>query len=166
MSYEPTVWRTGDKVTAPLMNKLEQGVAAMKGGALTVTLLHEYDEQNDSYIVTADKTASEMYEACKNGGIHCVFTDGDEYEELNIVLQLLSFAHYSSNASGGIPSGRSGGQKASGGSPPPPIYEYGFAFMAYMYPNSMLVQAFASTGSDYPVFEFDADQSEEPGVSS
>ena len=36
MSYEPTVWKTGDVVTSEKLNKLENGVANA-GGAMIVT---------------------------------------------------------------------------------------------------------------------------------
>ena len=64
MSYTPTVWRTGDKVTAPLMNKLEQGVANAKGGSEMLVVTGTVDGSNK---VVLDKTALEIYEACLNG---------------------------------------------------------------------------------------------------
>ena len=36
MSYEPTVWQTGDVVTSAKLNKLENGVANAGGGVLIV----------------------------------------------------------------------------------------------------------------------------------
>ena len=36
MAYEPTVWQTGDVVTAEKMNKLEQGVASGGSGMMIV----------------------------------------------------------------------------------------------------------------------------------
>ena len=54
MSYEPTVWQTGDTVTAEKLNKLEQGVANA-GGILIVT-------QSGSPL-TLDKTWQEINSA-------------------------------------------------------------------------------------------------------
>jgi len=73
MSYEPTVWKTGDVVTSAKLNKLEQGVAGggSGGGAL---LLHE-DENG-----TLDKTYAEIAEAAQTSVV-MVFTLINEGEE-------------------------------------------------------------------------------------
>lgn len=34
MSYTPTNWQTGDTITAPLLNKMEQGIASAGGGGV------------------------------------------------------------------------------------------------------------------------------------
>jgi len=38
MSYTPTVWKKGDKITSEKLNKLENGVAGSGGGALMCSL--------------------------------------------------------------------------------------------------------------------------------
>lgn len=58
MAYEPTVWQTGDVVTAEKMNKLENGVANSGGGGFL--LVHVENS-------TMDKTWNEIKEALDNG---------------------------------------------------------------------------------------------------
>lgn len=62
MSYEPTVWQTGDVVTAEKMNKLEQGVANSGGGGFL--LVHVLVSVSSA---TMDKTWNEINEALDNG---------------------------------------------------------------------------------------------------
>ena len=42
MSYTPTEWSTGDTITAALLNKMENGIAAGGGGNPLVTLTFPY----------------------------------------------------------------------------------------------------------------------------
>lgn len=62
MAYTPTVWATGDVITAEKLNKAEQGIAdAYEVFTVTVT------ESNGTY--TADKTYAEIVESLENGSI-------------------------------------------------------------------------------------------------
>ena len=47
--YEPTVWKSGDIITAEKLNKLENGVESAGGGEESniVTVLFTYDRQDD-----------------------------------------------------------------------------------------------------------------------
>jgi len=74
MSYEPTIWRTGDKVTAPLMNKLEQGVANSGSGG-TVFVNGTVDQENMS--MELDMTAGDMWQAYSDGKRLVVSYDAD-----------------------------------------------------------------------------------------
>lgn len=66
MSYTPTNWQSGDKVTAEKLNKIEQGIA----GAGGILVVHEtYDSTND--IHTLDKTWNEIKNALSLG-ILCI----------------------------------------------------------------------------------------------
>lgn len=82
MSYEPTVWQTGDVVTSQKLNKLEQGVADAGGGggALIVDteLLHE-----DS--IKCLITAGEMLAAAKVGPVIIKFSFGGEDYYFNVI---------------------------------------------------------------------------------
>lgn len=63
MAYEPTVWKSGDLVTANKLNKLEQGVAN-SGGIMVV--------HNTSLLdgaITFDKTWQEIYDALSTGSV-------------------------------------------------------------------------------------------------
>lgn len=57
MSYTPTVWATGDVVTAEKLNKLEQGVASAGGGSGGGVMI--VNDVNG----TLDKTWQEIYDA-------------------------------------------------------------------------------------------------------
>ena len=71
MSYEPTVWETGDVVTAEKMNKLERGVVNA-GGILIVTA--------SGSPRTLDKTWNEINSALLPVLIHTI-TSTEEGEE-------------------------------------------------------------------------------------
>lgn len=59
MSYTPTQWKIGDKVTTAKLNKLEQGVAEGSGGYLLVHV-----DQNTG---TCDQTFGTIKEALTSG---------------------------------------------------------------------------------------------------
>lgn len=60
MSYTPTVWNTGDTITAEKLNKLENGVAVLSNYDIVFT--HGYDE-NDNDVFTADGLSiEELYQ--------------------------------------------------------------------------------------------------------
>lgn len=80
MSYEPTVWKSGDVVTSAKLNKLEQGVAGGGGGGEGgngVLAVHSvYDEQQDTLVL--DKTGQTILDALKNGQIILYTFTGEE----------------------------------------------------------------------------------------
>lgn len=59
MSYEPTQWAVGDKITAAKMNKIEDGIA---NRSLKVIV----EEQNNDLVITSH-TWQEIYDAMDNG---------------------------------------------------------------------------------------------------
>ena len=67
MAYTPTEWKTGDVITAPKLNNIEQGIV----GAGNVLLLR-FDLETGQ----ADKTWNEIANYMANGGI--VFTTDSE----------------------------------------------------------------------------------------
>ena len=73
MSYTPTVWATGDVVTAEKLNKLEQGVAAAGGGSggggnvLVVNVTATSTSDGDT--VTFDKTFAELKAAYESNAV-------------------------------------------------------------------------------------------------
>lgn len=71
MSYEPTVWKTGDVVTSAKLNKLEQGVAS---GGLVVTGIDPVYQSG-----TLNKTWQEIFDAVSSGRF-VVAADTFEYE--------------------------------------------------------------------------------------
>ena len=73
MSYEPTVWKSGDIVTSAKLNKLEQGVAA--GGSGVGFLKVSIDTEG-----TLDKTWQEIYDALSAGYfVSLIGTMGNDY---------------------------------------------------------------------------------------
>ena len=62
MSYTPTNWQSGDKVTAEKLNKIEQGIA---NASAVVVLTETYDSTNNVY--TLNKSWSEMYQSMSSG---------------------------------------------------------------------------------------------------
>lgn len=67
MAYEPTVWKSGDLVTATKLNKMEQGIAGSGGGVLCVR-----DDTNG----TLNKTFGEIVTALENGTFVYIKADG------------------------------------------------------------------------------------------
>lgn len=86
-AYEPTVWATGDVVTADKLNKLEEGVANASGGGLIVHSV--YDETTEKHIL--DKTWTEIYNAFIAGNNVCIIEDNREFPDggLNIWADLI-----------------------------------------------------------------------------
>lgn len=61
MSYEPTQWAVGDKITAAKMNKIENGIAE-GGGAVIATA----ESDGQSTVITSH-TWQELYNIMNNG---------------------------------------------------------------------------------------------------
>lgn len=85
MAYTPTVWETGDVITAAKLNKAEEGIAAASAGSnelfiLTVTMAE------DGLSATIDKTLAEIVEAFEAGGN--VFLCSDAYIFVNFTYNL------------------------------------------------------------------------------
>lgn len=72
MSYTPTVWATGDTITAEKLNKAENGIAA--ASALIIPLSWE------GHTATLDASYDELI-AAKN---HLIIAQGDYTEELGL----------------------------------------------------------------------------------
>lgn len=64
MSYTPTNWQTGDTITAPLLNKMEQGIASAGGG--NVEIVH-FTCEGSVGTATCDKTFSEIEALAQSG---------------------------------------------------------------------------------------------------
>lgn len=78
MSYEPTVWETGDVITSTKLNKLENGLAEASGGGTGGGVLKVKMTWNEDYSsCTLDKTYAEIYSACQNGVIISIGEDAD-----------------------------------------------------------------------------------------
>ena len=61
MSYEPTQWAVGDKITAAKMNKIENGIAEGGGAVIATT------EQNVQGTFITSYTWQELYDIINNG---------------------------------------------------------------------------------------------------
>lgn len=74
MAYTPTVWQTGDTITAEKLNKLENGVASGEGGSFLVTATPTGQDT-----ATIDKTYNEILTALASGQIPImnVVVDGE-----------------------------------------------------------------------------------------
>ena len=120
MSYTPTVWASGDTVTATKMNKIENGIAGAGGGGLMVTVT----ESSGTY--TCNKTYSEIAAAATTMPIFLVYdnsngndTSGTFEEGINILLAVLigdlevntSNHTFTASSSSGYPSYTSGPPK-------------------------------------------------------
>lgn len=86
MSYEPTVWATGDVITSTKLNKLENGLAEASGGGtgggvLVVNLTYEDTGTADKF--TCDQKALTILTALKSGAVQFVC------EEINTVFGCL-----------------------------------------------------------------------------
>lgn len=94
MSYEPTTWVTGDKVTATKMNKIEQGIAT-GGFIINVTI----EEESPYMTLTMDKTWDEIYNAASVGSLIQVVTPYVDFEGVDVIgfqyLFLNAVYHYS-----------------------------------------------------------------------
>lgn len=82
MAYTPTMWKTGDTVTAANLNKLEEGVANA-GGVLSIEMTYD----TESYVTTLNKTFGEIKQAFIAGKpIICYLQD--ELTEYHAVLSV------------------------------------------------------------------------------
>ena len=60
MSYDPTIWKSGDVVTSAKLNKIENGIAdAAGGGGGGVLVVH----RGETTPITLDKTWQEIHDA-------------------------------------------------------------------------------------------------------
>ena len=78
MSYEPTVWKSGDIVTSAKLNKLEQGVAA--GGSGGVLVVHAAQDDSGQYVL--DKTWNEIRNAFISNGVVASLYDNTGLEAI------------------------------------------------------------------------------------
>ncbi len=99
MAYTPTVWETGDVITAEKLNKAETGIAAASADSAPLFVL-TVDMAVDGQSATIDKTLAEIAEAYEAGGNVFLCSDGyvfvdftydgqDEYD--GVVLGLQSY---------------------------------------------------------------------------
>ena len=64
MTYEPTVWQTGDIVSSQRLNKMEQGIAdASNDDILIISATYEVDTTNNTVTYTLPKTWREIADA-------------------------------------------------------------------------------------------------------
>lgn len=100
MAYTPTVWATGDIITAEKLNKAENGIAAASASSYPLFVL-TVDMAADGLSATIDKTLAEITEAFEAGGNVFMCSDGyvfvdftydgqDEYD--GVVLGLQSYS--------------------------------------------------------------------------
>ena len=79
MAYTPTVWATGDVITAEKLNKAEQGIADANGIVCTIT----YDSVSENY--TADKAFSEICDALDMGKpVRFIFNNSGIFKDLYV----------------------------------------------------------------------------------
>lgn len=70
MSYTPTEWKSGDKVTAAKLNNIEQGIVAASG-LVTMTV----DEQTG--VATLDKSYNDIEAMLASGVLPLIAAPGD-----------------------------------------------------------------------------------------
>lgn len=77
MSYTPTLWTTGDVITATKLNKIEEGIANAGGMVIQITRL-----QDDSGNI-CNKTWLEIYNALRTVPVTAVIIEADgDYDQL------------------------------------------------------------------------------------
>lgn len=105
MSYIPTEWHDGDVVTAEKLNKIEDALANVTGGGLTI----HWTINEDEGAIIADKTARQVIEAMQTTGMvfsvmpesyaHVIDPDESEHDEwvLNKVdnIQITTYEDFS-----------------------------------------------------------------------
>ena len=79
MAYTPTEWSTGDTITAALLNKMENGIAAGGGGGAQLLDITDTDG-------TLDKTWTEILDALSDGDIVRVISSGEDWASVNYVV--------------------------------------------------------------------------------
>ena len=100
MSYEPTVWQSGDIVTAEKLNKLENGVAGSGGGAGSGVMIvdvefGEPEEEGDQPPSTLNKTWQEIYDAMAAGvPVFMRFVAPEGANSVGVTLHLIGSAVY------------------------------------------------------------------------
>lgn len=82
MAYTPTVWETGDVITAEKLNKAENGIAAASASSSPLFVL-TVDMAADGRSVTIDKTLAEITEAYNAGGNVFMCSDGYVFVDLH-----------------------------------------------------------------------------------
>lgn len=85
MSYEKTVWNTGDVVTAEKLNKLEDGVQNAGGSVITET----YDSA--TYTSTLNKTYNEISAMVEDGKFPIIICTGETSTLINFVQNYSSY---------------------------------------------------------------------------
>lgn len=72
MAYEKQEWKCGDTLTADKLNHMEQGIedASQSGGGSEIVNATMATDENNCFVITLDKTASELYDI--------VFTQGKD----------------------------------------------------------------------------------------
>ena len=110
MSYEPTVWKTGDVVTSAKLNKLEQGVADA-GGAFVVSVnkTGDWGWEPDAGI-EIDKTYNEIYAAVQSGQsvmLHAI-QEPDATSHLYHIMPLQEISQNNGHYIAGFSDGRDG----------------------------------------------------------
>ena len=65
MSYEPTVWATGDVITSTKLNKLENGLAEASGGGGGGVLVANLDPQTGALDKTWNEISSSSFAVVK-----------------------------------------------------------------------------------------------------
>lgn len=83
MSYEKTIWNTGDTITAEKMNHIENGIAEVSGSSSSsfsnVFIVNNIaSSQSSNYVLYLDKTLQEIIDAMNEGKIVIV---KDYFEE-------------------------------------------------------------------------------------
>lgn len=93
MAYTPTEWKTGDVITAPKLNNIEQGI--VNGGDLfVITATNVATRTNPQAQPTLDKTFLEIADAIKTGKV-VVLKVTDETEILFFVTEAMVISNNS-----------------------------------------------------------------------
>ena len=79
MSYTPTLWATGDTITAEKLNKIEDGIVGVGAGLFVIHATGVANSLNRQTQPTFDKTYAEVLSAFNSGLIPTVqFSVGDQ----------------------------------------------------------------------------------------
>lgn len=93
MAYTPTIWKTGDVITAEKLNKAEQGIASASDEVFAIKATYALD----GFSATLDKTLSEITSAGEaqkpfvmNAGFMFIQPDYESNEPVGVSIGQLS----------------------------------------------------------------------------
>ena len=85
MSYEPTVWKSGDVITSAKLNKIENGIASNSSGSSSgngVAIFHAskvWDDNANDWLITVTESVPSIFAAIEAGALVAMDIDCGNY---------------------------------------------------------------------------------------